>query len=283
MNNIEKIRKMVEMQVALNESTNGPDWLTGVSKNGKSINWTICTIKEVSEMIDCFPWKHWKDVNGTFDVENYKMELVDVYHFLMSGIIEVVYRGVGELPQTTEEGKEAVPLTHEDKLKFAIDRTVEVLCYDRIDTLLPRDVIEEKILSVEDFNYEEELFNLTASLLTEVINLESTIERILFIVCMLEHGYGFTFDNVYKLYIGKNVLNVFRQDHGYAEGTYIKIWNGEEDNVYLSKLIDNGMLDPEELTKELEVKYDTITSLDPEELTKEMYVTITTDSDSNKA
>src|SRR5690606_33754136 len=27
-------------------------------------------------------------------------------------------------------------------------------------------------------------------------------------------------------YVGKNVLNFFRQDHGYKEGTYRKLWSG---------------------------------------------------------
>ncbi len=45
-------------------------------------------------------------------------------------------------------------------------------------------------------------------------------------------------DDLYKGYIGKNVLNFFRQDHGYNEGNYIKTWNGKEDNVHLVELSD---------------------------------------------
>jgi len=40
-------------------------------------------------------------------------------------------------------------------------------------------------------------------------------------------------DDLYRGYIGKNVLNFFRQDHGYKQGTYQKLWNGKEDNEYL--------------------------------------------------
>ncbi len=42
-----------------------------------------------------------------------------------------------------------------------------------------------------------------------------------------------SFDQLYVGYIGKNVLNFFRQDHGYKEGTYIKQWGGREDNEHL--------------------------------------------------
>ncbi|MFY9093562.1 deoxyuridinetriphosphatase, partial [Aliarcobacter butzleri] len=41
-----------------------------------------------------------------------------------------------------------------------------------------------------------------------------------------------------KLYIGKNCLNQFRQDNGYKEGTYIKVWNGNEDNVVMVDLLE---------------------------------------------
>ena len=41
------------------------------------------------------------------------------------------------------------------------------------------------------------------------------------------------FDALYRSYVGKNVLNFFRQDHGYKEGTYVKNWAGREDNEHL--------------------------------------------------
>ena len=50
-----------------------------------------------------------------------------------------------------------------------------------------------------------------------------------------------SFDELYTRYIGKNVLNFFRQDHGYQEGTYRKIWAGREDNEHLVEL--SGELD----------------------------------------
>lgn len=45
-----------------------------------------------------------------------------------------------------------------------------------------------------------------------------------------------SFDQLYIGYIGKNVLNFFRQDHGYKEGTYIKEWDGREDNEHLVEI-----------------------------------------------
>lgn len=48
-----------------------------------------------------------------------------------------------------------------------------------------------------------------------------------------------SWDDLYRAYVGKNVLNFFRQDHGYKEGSYIKLWQGREDNEYLAGIMDD--------------------------------------------
>ena len=45
------------------------------------------------------------------------------------------------------------------------------------------------------------------------------------------------FDDLYRSYVAKNVLNMFRQDHGYKRGDYVKVWNGQEDNEVLVELL----------------------------------------------
>ncbi len=54
---------------------------------------------------------------------------------------------------------------------------------------------------------------------------------------------GMRFDDLYRMYVGKNVLNFFRQDHGYKEGHYVKIWQGREDNEHLVDILER--LDPD--------------------------------------
>ena len=46
------------------------------------------------------------------------------------------------------------------------------------------------------------------------------------------------FDTLYRSYVGKNVLNFFRQDHGYKDGSYIKVWQGREDNEHLVEVVN---------------------------------------------
>lgn len=66
-------------------------------------------------------------------------------------------------------------------------------------------------------------------------------------------------DDLYRQYIGKNVLNFFRQDHGYKEGSYMKVWGEKEDNEHLVEVLQ--VLDPsldnfaDVLYAELESRY----------------------------
>jgi len=57
------------------------------------------------------------------------------------------------------------------------------------------------------------------------------------IIPTLLHTIGRDFDALYRAYIGKNVLNFFRQDNGYREGTYRKQWQGREDNEHLVEVL----------------------------------------------
>ncbi|MGH1470218.1 MAG: dUTP diphosphatase [Cellvibrionaceae bacterium] len=52
---------------------------------------------------------------------------------------------------------------------------------------------------------------------------------------------GLDFETLYTRYVGKNVLNFFRQDNGYKDGSYRKLWAGREDNEHLVEL--SGALD----------------------------------------
>lgn len=79
----------------------------------------------------------------------------------------------------------------------------------------------------------------------------------------LAYAAGMTFDDLYTGYIGKNVLNRFRQDNGYKDGTYSKTWDGEEDNVHLVRMVtvmDTASPDfPENLYRAMEDRYRELT------------------------
>ena len=64
---------------------------------------------------------------------------------------------------------------------------------------------------------------------------------------------------LFALYVGKNVLNRFRQDHGYKEGSYRKLWAGREDNEHLIEILESISVEPEgmfdTLYQQLEQRY----------------------------
>jgi dimeric dUTPase (all-alpha-NTP-PPase superfamily) len=68
-----------------------------------------------------------------------------------------------------------------------------------------------------------------------------------------------SFLELFDLYIGKNVLNNFRQDHGYKSGDYQKLWDGREDNEHLVEVLNGLNCDPDQVSRvlyeELKARY----------------------------
>lgn len=48
---------------------------------------------------------------------------------------------------------------------------------------------------------------------------------------------GLSFDELFGQYVGKNVLNIFRQKHGYKSGDYFREWSGRDDNEHLVEVL----------------------------------------------
>ena len=75
---------------------------------------------------------------------------------------------------------------------------------------------------------------------------------------------GLDFDSLFVSYVGKNVLNFFRQDNGYKDGTYKKIWDGKEDNEHLveltSKLDMNSNQFRDDLYMSLKIRYEELST-----------------------
>lgn len=224
---MDKILLMLQLQASLNEATNGEGWTKGVTKNSKVINWKRCIYMECAEMIDSFSWKHWKNIDQEADWANLQIEVVDVWHFIMSLAIENYtnsYKGsVDELAVDISELENFSKINTKNKL-FA-----------------PQDVVIEKIESI--------MFDV---LNRDTLELEKLISDFFDLVIMS----GLDLQTLYKLYVGKNILNQFRQDNGYKDGSYIKVWAGEEDNVVMKRVLDESSdISPNELYNELTKLY----------------------------
>ncbi|MCB1684680.1 MAG: dUTP diphosphatase [Pseudomonadales bacterium] len=59
------------------------------------------------------------------------------------------------------------------------------------------------------------------------------------------------FEELFHMYVGKNVLNTFRQDNGYKSGTYRKLWEDREDNEHLVEVLGVLECDPEDIPTRL--------------------------------
>lgn len=222
-----KLLCMLELQQKLNDATNGKGWEKGITKDGKPINWRRCIYMESAEMIDSFGWKHWKSIAQPTDYDNLQIEIVDVWHFVMSLVLEFSNKA-----ESIEELSERMSQTPEyQKLNTSIPLTFgsDLLLMTRIENVMRLSLIpvsaEMVGALVEEFF---ELAYLGALNATEL----------------------------YRLYVGKNILNQFRQDHGYKEGSYIKIWNGLEDNAVMKNAWElNPDMSPEELYDALKEAY----------------------------
>lgn len=77
---------------------------------------------------------------------------------------------------------------------------------------------------------------------------EATSDDFMFLTSMIKLIHELRFEDliatvmhnypaVTKIIIGKQALNVLRQENGYGNGTYSKIWSGKEDNYYLKDVM----------------------------------------------
>lgn len=70
---------------------------------------------------------------------------------------------------------------------------------------------------------------------------------------------GMGFDELHVRYMGKNVLNFFRQDHGYQDGSYVKNWQGREDNEHLVEIVaeldSTSLTFKDDIYRSLKIRY----------------------------
>ncbi|MDD5716345.1 MAG: dUTP diphosphatase [Sulfuricurvum sp.] len=207
-----KLLCMLELQQKLNDATNGTGWEKGLTNQGKTINWRRCIYMESAEMIDSFGWKHWKSIAQPTDYANLQIEIVDVWHFVMSLVLEFTHNNGAE---TVEELAKRMAQTPE---------------YQKINTPLPLSFGTDDALMIKIENVMRlSLIPVSPEMIGALI--EEFFE--------LAHLGALNITQLYRLYVGKNILNQFRQDHGYKEGTYLKIWNGEEDNAVMKQGWEN--------------------------------------------
>lgn len=165
--------------------------------------WYRAIWKEAAEMMDHIGWKWWKKQQP--DIPQVQLELIDIWHF-----------GLSDVLQSAPDFDAAVN---------ALMPAISILEVDGTSADAKPPAFRLDPSDVETFA--------ESTLLGTSFDAESFAA-----IALLG---GLTFESIYTQYIGKNVLNRFRQDHGYKTGEYIKIWMGREDNEHLVEIA--GKLD----------------------------------------
>jgi len=177
-------------------------------------NWHRAIQVEGVEAIEHHGWNWWK--KQECDMAQLRMELVDIWHFILSASIQTKF---GNIALARMEMQSELNL-RQKSVQF--DNQYYVLA--QLSLLEKLDV----------------LVGLAAAKRTSLALFESLL-----------HDCDMEWNDLFKQYVGKNVLNVFRQDHGYKAGTYIKIWDGREDNEHLVEVLEVTDLDSADVRDEL--------------------------------
>lgn len=175
---------MLRLQDEMNSVVN-EDWIE------RNHEWYRAIWVECAEMLDHYGWKWWKKQDP--DMEQVQLELVDIWHF-----------GLSLLIQKNLDHEEAADIV-QNMMKYSFAPSEDE----------PRVVLERfasSVLNTHDFDV------LGFFILADSMDL--------------------SFDELYRQYVAKNVLNIFRQNHGYKNGTYVKVWDGKEDNEHLVAIMD---------------------------------------------
>jgi hypothetical protein len=202
---------MVETMAAMQESFNRevhPQWRDQGYRFYRAV-WVEC-----AELLDHFGWKWWKLQRP--DLEQVKLEIVDIWHFGMSDMIHA-----GTL--TPEVASQLIVAVGADE-GAAQDPEAFRLAIER----LARETLAAGRFVLEPF-----------------IGVLETLPL--------------PFDELFRLYVGKNVLNSFRLAFGYKTGTYVKQWGEREDNEHLVEVLAAMDAPPDAVPRllyaELELRY----------------------------
>lgn len=164
-------------------------------------DWHRAIQVEGVEAIEHHGWKWWK--KQECDWAQLRMELVDIWHFILSASIQEKHGNIAlSKMQMLAEFSLRQKSVHFDNQYHVL---TQMKLLDKLDLLV----------------------GLAAAKRTSLALFESLLAD-----CDM------SWTDLFKQYVGKNVLNVFRQDHGYKAGTYIKNWQGREDNEHLVEILE---------------------------------------------
>lgn len=154
---------------------------------------------ESVEAMDHHGWKWWKAQHK--DLPQLQMELIDIWHFALSDYL--------------------------------------IVCGGSIE--LAADNIEQSLNNISPIKFDGNEYDYAKAGLLDNLQLMTGLcavkrfEASLFM--RIAQQCELSGSSLYQQYVGKNILNFFRQDHGYKDGSYVKTWWGKEDNEHLVEVL----------------------------------------------
>jgi hypothetical protein len=229
--NPNQLLHMLQMQNGFNRKVIGHDWMDG--RTHKHVDFCTAMSVEASEFAEHMGFKWWK--NQQPDVPQAKMELIDIFHFLISRVME----SCGAHIITDLEMHDVERPKGSDLTDMTIARAMALLqgAYSQVYSTCGagaqnRRLYEEIELAMRKVNVNRLLRKMVHH--AELVECEDEAEamdnlaqscRVFFTVLTMMQ---MNFAELYLLYLGKNVLNRFRQNNGYKSGAYVKTWGVEE-------------------------------------------------------
>lgn len=193
----------------------------------KNFPWGRAIMVECAELMEHVGWKWWK--KQTPDLDQARIELVDIWHFGLSMILQENNGNVQAAALDIIEGWS--------------------LPGDALYTATP-DGEATHVPAADVYKHIE----LLAAAAAAGGHFMVPIFKSLCTSLDMDEA------QLYTLYVSKNALNDFRQKHGYKQGTYIKMWHGQEDNEVLTSIVDAlPHVSYESIYKALELAYKEVT------------------------
>lgn len=241
------VAHMMAMQNTMNTIVIGRDWVD--SANHPNVDFIAAMSAEAGEFPDHMGFKWWKKQEA--DIHQAKLELVDMYHFMISHIAQFNFQQLKR-----QNGKdEKMRFTYNELKDIALDKTTALVVTGAANMVQSSQcgLFVDQFEAIECKAEKRRRLLRTVRRIVEVLEVDSIIRAtmdennprtvedsiteavdVFFVACAL---IGMSGKELYLNYVGKNVLNRFRQDNGYKDGSYVKIWNGLEDNQVLEGFI----------------------------------------------
>ncbi len=84
MNETDMLQDLFDKQMSLNHRIGvNPDEMDEAARIQWVLNYTRAASQELAELVDSVPWKWWAKYQK-FDLQNARVEVVDLFHFLIS-------------------------------------------------------------------------------------------------------------------------------------------------------------------------------------------------------